>query len=89
MKGRDKRKKAKKKREAAKCLNDEALSGALSWLAANREIHVRQWVALSGDRLLATGSNALEVYSRARELGIAVPFVVYVDPDGHLPFLGW
>jgi hypothetical protein len=59
------------------------------WLVANRFMYVGQWVALSGDRLLATGSNASEVYAKARALGVAVPFVAYVDPDDHLPFAGW
>jgi len=59
------------------------------WLVANRLMHVGQWVALSGDHLLATGENAPEVYTKARELGVAVPFVAYVDPDDHLPFAGW
>jgi hypothetical protein len=59
------------------------------WLTANRPMFVGQWVALSGERLLAAGSNASEVYTKARALGVAVPFVAYIDPDDHLPFAGW
>jgi len=59
------------------------------WLVANRARHVGQWVALSGDRFLACGSNASEVYGKARALGVAVPFVAYLDADDHLPFAGW
>jgi hypothetical protein len=59
------------------------------WLVANRLMYVGLWVALSGDRLLSTGSNASEVYNKARSLGVAVPFVTYIDPDDHLPFAGW
>lgn len=59
------------------------------WLVANRARHVGQWVALSGNRFLACGSNASEVYGKARALGVAVPFVAYLDADDHLPFAGW
>jgi hypothetical protein len=59
------------------------------WLLANRLMYIGKWVALSGDSLLAAGSNAPEVYSKARALGVAVPFVAYIDPDDHLPFAGW
>lgn len=69
--------------------HDASFHAEHRWLVANRQMHVGQWVALSGDRLLATGANAPEVYSKARELGVAVPFVAYVDPDDHLPFAGW
>ena len=59
------------------------------WLTANRLMYVGKWVALSGNRLLAVGSNASEVYAKARALDVAVPFVAYIDPDDHLPFAGW
>jgi hypothetical protein len=52
-------------------------------------MYIGKWVALSGGSLLAAGSNAPEVYSKARALGVAVPFVAYIDPDDHLPFAGW
>jgi hypothetical protein len=59
------------------------------WLLANRLMYIGKWVALSGDSLLAAGPNAPEVYSKARALGVAVPFLAYIDPDDHLPFAGW
>ena len=59
------------------------------WLLANRLLYIGQWVALSGDSLLASGPNAPEVYAKARARGVAVPFVAYIDPDDHLPFAGW
>ena len=59
------------------------------WLAKNRAAFAGQWVALSGDRLLASGLNASEVYAKPRALGVDVPFVAHLNADDDLPFAGW
>ncbi len=59
------------------------------WLVTNRSIYLGQWVALAGDRLLASGSNATVVYKQARALGVTAPFVAYIDAEYDLPFAGW
>jgi hypothetical protein len=48
------------------------------WLEENREKYLGQWVALDGDRLLASGSTAKEVYSKAKAEGVEIPFVELV-----------
>ena len=63
-------------------------SSELQWLKEHREEYVGQWVALDGDRLLAHGTNAREVYDKARSLGVSVPAVLKIEPD-ELPFGGW
>jgi Family of unknown function (DUF5678) len=60
----------------------------LRWLHANREKYLGQWVALDGDRLIASGATAQEVYSKARAEGIEIPFVELVTSVEPVPFTG-
>lgn len=64
-------------------------SREIRWIAEHRNQYANQWVALDGDRLLSHGDNAREVYTRAREFGVNLPFVARVEPEGSLPFGGW
>ncbi|HXB67246.1 MAG TPA: DUF5678 domain-containing protein [Candidatus Acidoferrales bacterium] len=59
------------------------------WLAENRSEYAGQWVALDGNKLLAHGPTAHEVYEQARASGVALPLVVQVEPPDQLPFGGW
>jgi len=61
---------------------------SLRWLQENREKYSGQWVALDGDRLIACGSTAKEVYSKAKAEGIEIPFVELVTDQGPVPFTG-
>ena len=51
--------------------------------------YMGQWVALSGDRLVASGLNGKEVCDTARALGVAIPFMSHIHPDDDRPFAGW
>jgi len=51
---------------------------AMKWLAENRQNFLGQWVCLDGDRLVANGADALEIYKEAKEKGIEVPFVEHI-----------
>ena len=51
---------------------------SLRWLDENREKYSGQWVALDGDRLMASGPTAKEVYSKAKAEGVEIPFVELV-----------
>ena len=51
---------------------------SLRWLHENREKYAGKWVALDGERLIASGPTAKEVYSEAKAEGIEVPFVELV-----------
>ena len=63
---------------------------SLRWLHENRERYSGQWVALDGDRLIANGPNAKEVYSKAKAEGVQIPFVELVtDPDPVPSTGGW
>jgi hypothetical protein len=66
------------------------LAKSLRWLHENREKYSRQWVALDGDRLIANGSTAKEVYSKARAEGVDIPFVELVTDRESVPSTeGW
>ena len=59
------------------------------WLAEHGHEYAGQWVALDGDRLLAHGEQAREVYAAAHDSGVRLPLVVRVNPPDQLPFGGW
>jgi len=61
---------------------------SLRWLHENREKYSGQWVALDGDRLIASGSTAKEVYSKAKDEGVEIPFVELVTTQEPEPFTG-
>ena len=46
-------------------------------------------IALEGDRLLAHGMDAREVYIAAHAAGVSAPYVERVKPNDGLPFGGW
>jgi hypothetical protein len=52
---------------------------SLRWLHENREKYAGLWVALDGDRLIASGPTAQEVYSKAKAEGVQIPFVELVS----------
>jgi len=63
---------------------------SLRWLHENREKYAGQWVALDGERLIASGPTAKEVYSKAKAEGVEIPFVELVtDPEPVPSTGGW
>ena len=60
----------------------------LRWLAEHKDQYLGRWVALDGDRLVASGASAREVYLAARRAGVRVPFVEQVQAPDDLPFGG-
>jgi uncharacterized protein DUF5678 len=61
---------------------------SLRWLEENRYEYSGQWVALDGDRLIASGSTAQEVYSKAKAEGVEIPFVELITRRESGPFTG-
>lgn len=59
------------------------------WLDEHREEYQGQWVALEGDRLLASGADGRAVYEAARAAGVRAPLVTRVERRDELPFAGW
>ena len=61
---------------------------SLNWLHENQEKYLGQWVALDGDRLIASGPTAKEVYAKAKAQGVEIPFVELVTDQEQAPFTG-
>lgn len=61
---------------------------SLRWLHQNQEKYCGQWVALNGDRLIASGPTAKEVYSKAKAVGVEIPFVELVADPEQVPSTG-
>lgn len=62
---------------------------ALQWIEENKAKYSGQWVALEGDRLLASGTDGKQVYADAVAAGVAVPLLQQINADDDLPFGGW
>lgn len=60
-----------------------------AWVAAHREEYAGQWVALTGERLLAHGTDMSEVHREAQEAGIVDAIILKVESRDALPFVGF
>ncbi len=56
----------------------ERFKAAEKWLKENRAEYLGQWVCLYGDKLIAHGTDGLEVHRKAKESGIKSPYLVRV-----------
>jgi len=73
----------------ADAVNDAARERSeFKWLALNRQLYVGRWVALDGNRLLAVGDSAREVYAAIASHG-GTPLVTRVEPGDVVYFAGW
>lgn len=81
-----KRRETNKKIELEKRI--KTFKKAEKWLAENRENYMNEWVCLDGDKLIAHGTDALEVNRKAKEAGIEIPFMEHIVEEKH-PFGGW
>jgi hypothetical protein len=64
-------------------------SKELTWLAKYSREYAGLWVALDGDRLIASDPVARVVFSTARERGVVRPFVAHLEDVDSPPFGGW
>ncbi|MEZ5426015.1 MAG: DUF5678 domain-containing protein [Pyrinomonadaceae bacterium] len=61
---------------------------ARNWINEHSEEYMNQWVCLDGDKLIAFGTDGVEVHRKAKEAGIETPFLHHIV-DESLPFGGW
>lgn len=59
------------------------------WLRQHRHEYAGQYVALEGDRLVASGTDGRAVIRQAREAGVKSPFTTRIEAPDDLPFGGW
>lgn len=61
---------------------------SLHWLQENRKDYLGLWVALDGDRLIASGKSARQVFDAAKKAGVFAPFVELVTDEESVPYTG-
>ncbi|MEK6410912.1 MAG: DUF5678 domain-containing protein [Acidobacteriota bacterium] len=59
------------------------------WLQEHRAEYAGQWVALDGERLIASGDDLKQVANTARRLGASDALMMRVEPNDSLPFAGF
>ena len=64
-------------------------SREVRWVSEHREQYRGQWVALAGNRLIAAGVTAKEVFVAARRAGVPRALIHRVESPDTLPFAGW
>lgn len=58
------------------------------WMNEHAHEYGGQWVALDGERLIAHGANAEEVFAAAKADGAYLPLVTFILPADAPPFIG-
>jgi len=76
-------------RVLAKDLPIKDRSREFEWLRKNRDEYAGQWVALSGDSLVANGDDLKQVAEAARHQGVPDALMMRVEPNDSLPFAGF
>lgn len=66
------------KRENLNKYQVERFQKAQEWVRQNRKKYMNQWVCLEGDKLIAHGTDALEVHRKAKEAGIEIPYLEHL-----------
>jgi hypothetical protein len=59
------------------------------WIAKNSEKYMNEWVCLDGDKLIAHGKDGREVYKKAIEEGIKIPFLHHIIEEPKFFMGGW
>ncbi len=67
----------------------ERYEKARKWLDKNSEQYMNQWICLEGDKLIAHSIDGREVYRIAKEKGVKVPFVHYIQEEPEAYWGGW
>ncbi|MEK6288064.1 MAG: DUF5678 domain-containing protein [Acidobacteriota bacterium] len=64
-------------------------SREVQWLKKHRDEYAGQWIALDGEKLVASGDDLKQVVSTARRLGVPDALMMRVEPNDALPFVGF
>jgi Family of unknown function (DUF5678) len=66
----------------------ERYKKARKWLDENSEKYMNQWVCLEGDRLIAHSADGRELYQKAKDAGIEIPFIHHIVEEPKFFFGG-
>jgi hypothetical protein len=58
------------------------------WMAAHKAEYAGRWVALDGDRLIATGGTERAVANAAKAIGAYLPLIAYIPHPDEPTFVG-
>lgn len=67
----------------------ERYKKARKWLDEHSQEYMNQWVCLEGDQLIAHSKDGREVYQKAKEAGIKIPFVHHIVEESQAYWGGW
>jgi hypothetical protein len=63
------------------------LSKSHEWLTENRNKYLGKWVVLDCNKLIGAGDDPRPIVEKARQKGVKVPFVKFIEKDSE-PFTG-
>ena len=66
----------------------ERYKKARKWLDEHSAEYMNQWVCLEGDQLIAHSVDGCDLYQKAKDTGIEIPFIHHIV-DESVPFGGW
>ena len=66
----------------------ERYKKAQKWLDEIGEKYINQWVCLEGDQLIAHSADGKDLYEKAKDAGIEIPFIHHIVEEKY-PFGGW
>jgi hypothetical protein len=84
----DREEKTRLGKEAKSNQQIERYRKARKWLAEHAAEYMNQWVCLEGDRLIAHSADGRDLYQKAKDAGIEIPFIHHIV-DESVPFGGW
>ena len=76
-------------RVIAKDLPIKDRSREAEWLRTHRDEYAGQWVALDGEKLIASGDDLKQVATTARRSGVPHALMIRVEVSDALPFAGF
>jgi hypothetical protein len=62
---------------------------AQKWIDENGEKYLNQWVCLDGDKLIAHSKDGKDLYQKAKEAGIKIPFIKRIIKEPEAFVGGW
>ncbi len=57
------------------------------WLKNNAQKYAGKWIVLDGKNLIGAGKNPIPIVEKARQKGVKIPFVQFINNNSK-PFMG-